>query len=822
MAPFLRTQATRADESLCSNCLQNIVPAIPSGLVRLAPYGVSLTDVGAFYMTGGNVSCPLCRMLSQSYLPGEDSAQARSSSRRQRPELWAFPYLHYSKLVDNNRLEASDLIGQNESSFLMLLADRKLSDHKISSHIRSKGCAVLRRKKRGSGPILFSAQTLPANFDASVVMSWLDYCHQNHTDLCRRPASSPVIPGFHLIDCETSMVEPVDDDRAYIAFSYVWGDSAGEDSLRTVDGARTLPPKVPLAISDAMTVTKMLGHRYLWIDKYCIDQEDATTKHEQIQHMDTIYERAALTIIAAAGQDASHGLPGVSRRPRNVQPSVHLHDYEVLWTMPDPHHVVRRTKWFSRGWTFQEAVLSRRCLVFLDDQVYFECKSMNCSESIASSLDLIHTDTRQELSLALRRGVFGRNKRREFGRLDSYRGSLDQCFIQYLSAVEEYSGRDLRFHTDSLNAFKGFMKRFSRRKEAINDFWGLPCPGHTSEAERMSYMVYSLSWTHVTRSWLPPRPKRRTEFPSWAWAGWAGKVQYHGFIRCDAESEPSSPGGQARPTGDIRDGRSTTRILYLSMLSRSKSSSTESTKDKSTLDTLDTLDVPSERSRSRTRRSRAHSLFTRRDSSTSTNDAGPRLDITQRISNLHAMVLNDAKVPSLRIESQGHVFFPGPFWNMVRSIMVEDQSGHTIDLGTLYSFLSDRTAPIPRILVLEAQVVPPELIVFNKLQNTQWSWQVCDISTSLFLSQGPESEIVFAEQIESGQAWRFILLGWADWGTEQERGGAIVMILRRLPGCADLWSRAGCFVVHCLHFHIRDITEALGGSDAGWESHRIV
>jgi Heterokaryon incompatibility protein (HET) len=69
-------------------------------------------------------------------------------------------------------------------------------------------------------------------------------------------------------------------------------------------------PHSPKVISDGMIVTKTLGLQYLWVDKFCIDQENPNEKHDQISRMDAVYKRTEITIIAAAGDDENRGLPG--------------------------------------------------------------------------------------------------------------------------------------------------------------------------------------------------------------------------------------------------------------------------------------------------------------------------------------------------------------------------------------------------------------------------------------------------------------------------------------------------------------------------------
>jgi hypothetical protein len=48
-----------------------------------------------------------------------------------------------------------------------------------------------------------------------------------------------------------------------------------------------LPLDIPEVAEDAIHVTKELGYRYLWIDRYCIPR-DEKKRHVHIQNMDVI------------------------------------------------------------------------------------------------------------------------------------------------------------------------------------------------------------------------------------------------------------------------------------------------------------------------------------------------------------------------------------------------------------------------------------------------------------------------------------------------------------------------------------------------------
>src|SRR5262249_14113513 len=152
----------------------------------------------------------------------------------------------------------------------------------------------------------------------------------------------------------------------YVALSYVWGKAAHvhtteADVKRDGSGREVmivLPRLLPQTIEDAMHVTRSLGERYLWVDAFCIVQDNLADKHSQIIHMDAIYSSAFVTIVAASGSNSNSGLPGVSRPRNGHQVTEMIRDLrfavplpEYMSTVFDPDLV-----WNSRGWTYQEKI----------------------------------------------------------------------------------------------------------------------------------------------------------------------------------------------------------------------------------------------------------------------------------------------------------------------------------------------------------------------------------------------------------------------------------------------------------------------------------
>lgn len=82
----------------------------------------------------------------------------------------------------------------------------------------------------------------------------------------------------------------------YVALSYLWG---GTPAPATISG-EFLEDQLPRAIQDAIFITRKIGLRSIWIDRYCISPNEQV-RDEQIQNMDHIYTRAVLTVVSFEG-----------------------------------------------------------------------------------------------------------------------------------------------------------------------------------------------------------------------------------------------------------------------------------------------------------------------------------------------------------------------------------------------------------------------------------------------------------------------------------------------------------------------------------------
>ncbi|KAH9882935.1 hypothetical protein J1614_000301 [Plenodomus biglobosus] len=342
---------------------------------------------------------------------------------------------------------------------------------------------------------------------------WLRLCNLLHGDHCRGGRRNTV-SNFRLIDCMSGNVIEATGDETYVALSYVWGSGVN---------SRGQTSSFPQTIQDAVTVTKQLGYSWLWVDQYCMDQNNKPEFQHQLQQMDAVYRQAVVTLIAAAGSHADYGLPGVSRCLRRPSLSVtHPHGHlSAIRGVPDLS--LHGCKWASRAWTYQEGLLSTKRLVFTDDQLYFECQGLYCTEMLNIPYEIWEEKHHSDQPYL-----------HYLYRMDPHMGifPLDRCGVDpwdIFNRITEYSQRSLTFYADVLRGMLGIFRAFEREKNPMRHLYGVPYPqmawtlpnATTSERNskrRLPMFSESLRWTLSTPS------ERREGFPSWSWTGWYGKV----------------------------------------------------------------------------------------------------------------------------------------------------------------------------------------------------------------------------------------------------------------------------------------------------------
>lgn len=208
---------------------------------------------------------------------------------------------------------------------------------------------------------------------------WITCCDQYHKGLCRHLSDWKRVElpdSLILIDVQSNCLTVSSGTEKYVALSYVWGclPQSLETNLENfaslqIKGALASDPwnrQIPRTIRDAITLTSLLGIRYLWVDRLCIVQDDAINKARQIEAMGSIYSNSRLTVFAEDGEDADYGLRGISPSSgaRHYEQDVFAFSPTCTMIRTNTSSRKRYPKWHMRGWTFQEDVLSKRKLRF--------------------------------------------------------------------------------------------------------------------------------------------------------------------------------------------------------------------------------------------------------------------------------------------------------------------------------------------------------------------------------------------------------------------------------------------------------------------------
>ena len=226
---------------------------------------------------------------------------------------------------------------------------------------------------------------------------WLGNCVNNHSTCCSydgtlKEGSTPLpsrVLDVSPADCELRLCEPRNVAARYVCLSHRWGNSQPlTTTVATLETRKRSIPfdTVPKTFQDAVIVTRKLGIRYLWIDSLCIIQDDLVDWEEQASSMCDIYKNAFLTLAATRCESCTepllpsfcHAVDGVDEVGSPLKIGVRIECFHL-----DNQHSMNPL--LTRGWVFQERLLSRRILHFGFDELFWECMegtSCECAEEI--------------------------------------------------------------------------------------------------------------------------------------------------------------------------------------------------------------------------------------------------------------------------------------------------------------------------------------------------------------------------------------------------------------------------------------------------------
>ncbi|KAF9464043.1 heterokaryon incompatibility protein-domain-containing protein [Collybia nuda] len=285
----------------------------------------------------------------------------------------------------------------------------------------------------------------------------------------------------------------------FVALSYVWG--GPQLHCTTKDNIKLYrnfidPSKVPKTIADAITVTRRLGLRYLWVDSFCIIQDSSDDKALEIAKMRLNFRNAFITIVAARANAVSEGFL------QNTYPTLQFAPIRLPFRCPNGNTgtftAVRHMKLTepvdSRAWCLEERVLSPRLLVFSTGGLQYECQTERINVN-RSPLGLPWTVTRlPDYAFVEEPGIVAELQ-------------MENCWNKIL---QQYTASSLTNQKDKLLAIAGIAEQLHRLWPESRYVAGL--------------------WTHQLPSallWKTEQKQIRPNIyraPSWSWAAVDGPI----------------------------------------------------------------------------------------------------------------------------------------------------------------------------------------------------------------------------------------------------------------------------------------------------------
>jgi hypothetical protein len=221
----------------------------------------------------------------------------------------------------------------------------------------------------------------------SILKQWLHDCnfdddHSNCWPFEARTATR-MLPTrlIEILETTVRLVETQgisnNDETTWAALAHVWGNKQPYLTCKNLALNREgiLRSSLPRTFRDAVTITRNLGIRYLWIDALCIIQDSLEDWTKEIQGMETVYNGAECVLAASRVENCDSGFL-TPRKPR---------DFVSLGTdgKNAPFYICELIDDFrvdvldgplnARAWYMQEHAFARRTIFFTERQTYLEC-----------------------------------------------------------------------------------------------------------------------------------------------------------------------------------------------------------------------------------------------------------------------------------------------------------------------------------------------------------------------------------------------------------------------------------------------------------------
>lgn len=443
----------------------------PSRFINLANVKIEMTE----YKDSAKRGCRACANIVDFFGAGEEQTIHLFVSPTGRFDMRPYIESH-----------TTNFCGPNVEFFIV--------DHMSTDNAQKSSEKLCRRLDHPIIEILSKTSEDTSSAKAfSTLKQWLYLCETEHT-LCNswRGRSLPhrVLEIQSLQPLCVRLVENCSRSERYACLSYRWGPQTKLTSLNTgnLDEYKAGIPEYKLypLVKDAITAAHRLDLRYIWIDSYCIIQDDQRDWEIQAADMASIYEHAFLTLSATSSEDGrrmfSTATPEAIGKQVTTVGGEPVFIREVLY---QPSGVM-----LGRAWVFQERLLSTRVVHFTESEIFWECREKGWCE--CGSCAFLENSS----------WLGGQIK---FPKL------LEK--LQWEHIVKEYERMELTFEKDRLPALAGVARRYGEwnGKTYVAGLWKEDFPR-------------ALMWSKDPYS--ENRPLRQAA-PTWSWASLPRGSMWH-------------------------------------------------------------------------------------------------------------------------------------------------------------------------------------------------------------------------------------------------------------------------------------------------------
>ncbi|KAF8228989.1 HET-domain-containing protein [Tricholoma matsutake] len=344
---------------------------------------------------------------------------------------------------------------------------------------------------------------------ARIIQPWLQACGQYHK-ICqaayRTPNQASLLPKrvLDLANNAVRLIETGGQIASYIALSHSWGKQQLLVTTRETYAARMRG----IDLQNAISITRGLGIRYIWIDSLCIIQCDKLDWEQQSAVMANIYAGCYLNLATTRSSGGFEGCLGprwtstnslawADESDKDSKNVSRIRKHEILrLALESSHESLQTPRWIQqhvdtapllqRGWVYQERFLSPRTLVWV-------------------SVD----------GLTPGGDGWGASKDR-IGNLGALRNDMKALHGLWRTIIEDYSLLDLTYETDRLAALSGLASRFKeyfpRNDHYLAGLW---------ESDLGRDLLWECGGANLTKG---PNRQRTAQGPSWSWASlaWGG------------------------------------------------------------------------------------------------------------------------------------------------------------------------------------------------------------------------------------------------------------------------------------------------------------